>query len=191
MRARAAARARTAAWRRRHRAHSRAQEVHTRHQPAATPAGTSSAPFSARFANAGKAPSYARLGPCYVRPAGPAQGPLFHRLPPPPPPRRISHAPVIDDEHPSCWRPIRAELQRAVSESTWHQWLEPLSARTLRDDQLVVEAPDAIRPWVEQRFGRLLHACTAAVLGPGVDVRLAAPGSTTSERADERHAVGT
>jgi chromosomal replication initiator protein len=105
-----------------------------------------------------------------------------------PPPRRTSHAPVTDDEHPSCWRLIRAELQRAVSESTWHQWLEPLSARTLRDGELVVEAPDAIRPWVEQRFGRLLGACTAAVLGPDVHVKLVAPG--TAAAAPERARAG-
>jgi chromosomal replication initiator protein len=84
---------------------------------------------------------------------------------------------VIDDETSSCWRPIRAELQRAVSESTWHQWLEPLSGHRLPDGSLCVEAPDTIRPWVEQRFGRLLEACAVAVLGPGVDVRLAAPGT--------------
>jgi chromosomal replication initiator protein len=84
---------------------------------------------------------------------------------------------VIDDEHPSCWRPIRAELQRAVSESTWHQWLEPLSARALRGDTLVIEAPDAIRPWVEHRFGRLIRGCTAAVLGPDAQVELAGPGA--------------
>jgi len=84
---------------------------------------------------------------------------------------------VIDDEHPSCWRPIRAELQRAVSESTWHQWWEPLSARALRGDTLVIEAPDAIRPWVEHRFGRLIRGCTAAVLGPDAQVELAGPGA--------------
>jgi chromosomal replication initiator protein len=91
---------------------------------------------------------------------------------------------VIDDETPSCWRPIRAELQRAVSESTWHQWLEPLSGRRLPDGSLRIEAPDAIRPWVERRFGRLLQACTAAVLGPGVDVHVASPGA--SDEAAER-----
>jgi chromosomal replication initiator protein len=84
---------------------------------------------------------------------------------------------VIDDEHPSCWRLIRAEMQRAVSESTWHQWLDPLSARELRERTLVVEAPDAIRPWVDQRFGRLLRGCTAAVLGPDAQVELVAPGA--------------
>jgi chromosomal replication initiator protein len=92
---------------------------------------------------------------------------------------------VIDDETSSCWRPIRAELQRAVSESTWHQWLEPLSGRRLPDGTLRVEAPDAIRPWVERRFGRLLQACTAAVLGPGVEVQLAPPGEAADARETE------
>ena len=85
-----------------------------------------------------------------------------------------------DDEHPSCWRPIRAELQRAVSESTWHQWLAPLSARELRERTLLIEAPDQIRPWVDSRFGRLLQACTAAVLGPDARVELVAPGEVAT-----------
>ena len=93
---------------------------------------------------------------------------------------------MTDDEHPSCWRPIRAELQRAVSDSTWHQWLEPLSANALRDGTLLVEAPDAIRPWVEQRFGRLLRACTAAVLGPDVRVDLVAPSAAAAAPAPAR-----
>ena len=42
---------------------------------------------------------------------------------------------------------------------------------------LVVEAPDAIRPWVGDRFARLLRACAEAVLGPGVRVELVAPGA--------------
>jgi chromosomal replication initiator protein len=139
--------------------------------------------FSARFAKAGNGPADGPLEPCYVRPAGPPQGPRSIAFPLLPPPRRTAHAPVIDDEHPSCWRFIRAEMQRAVSESTWHQWLEPLSARALRENTLVVEAPEAIRPWVEQRFGRLLQACTAAVVGPGVRVDLVAPGSAVSDPA--------
>jgi chromosomal replication initiator protein len=84
---------------------------------------------------------------------------------------------VIDDESSTFWRLIRAELQRAVSDSTWQQWLEPLAGRRLPDGSLCIEAPDAIRPWVDQRFGRLIRACTAAVLGPGVAVRITAPGS--------------
>ena len=74
----------------------------------------------------------------------------------------------------SSWRLIRAELERAVPESTWHQWLEPLSAR---DDggTLLIEVPDETRRWISDRFGRLLRACSAAVLGPDVRVELVAP----------------
>jgi chromosomal replication initiator protein len=88
---------------------------------------------------------------------------------------------VTEDEHPSCWPVIRAEMQRAVSESTWHQWLEPLSARALRGGTLVVEVPDAIRPWVDQRFGRLLRGCTAAVLGADAEVELVGPSAYAPE----------
>jgi chromosomal replication initiator protein len=90
---------------------------------------------------------------------------------------------VTEDEHPSCWPVIRAEMQRAVSESTWHQWLEPLSARAQRGRTLVVEVPDGIRPWVDQRFSRLVRACATAVLGPDAEVELVAPAAATSEPA--------
>ncbi len=90
---------------------------------------------------------------------------------------------MIDAEPPSCWQPIRAEMQRAVSESTWHQWLEPLRGRPVADGKLLVEAPDAIRPWVVQRFGKLLQACAERVLGTDVEVEVVAPGSVPAERA--------
>ena len=34
--------------------------------------------------------------------------------------------PDVDPAH--AWRRIRAEMRRAVSDSTWHLWLEPLEA---------------------------------------------------------------
>jgi chromosomal replication initiator protein len=83
---------------------------------------------------------------------------------------------VSDDELPHAWRRIQEQLRRAVGESTWHIWLEPLTPRSLEAGVLVVEAPDAIRPWVGGRFARVLRACTEAVLGPGVRVDLVGPG---------------
>jgi len=83
---------------------------------------------------------------------------------------------VPHDELPHAWRRIQDELRRAVGDSTWHIWLEPLAARSLESGVLVVEAPDSIRPWVGGRFSRVLRACTEAVLGPGVQVALVAPG---------------
>jgi chromosomal replication initiator protein len=84
---------------------------------------------------------------------------------------------VSDDDLPHAWPRIQAELRRAVTDSTWHIWLEPLSARELEGGRLVVEAPDEIRSWVGGRFGRLLHACADAVLGPGTELELVAPGA--------------
>jgi chromosomal replication initiator protein len=87
------------------------------------------------------------------------------------------HVPVSDDELPSSWHHVRAELRRAVSDATWHQWLAPLRAREATATTLVVEAPDEIRAWVADHFGRLLQACAAAVLGPEVQVDLVRSGA--------------
>ena len=84
---------------------------------------------------------------------------------------------MSDDALLHAWPPFRDELRRAVPESTWHLWLEPLRPAALHDSELVVEAPDDIRPWVTSNFSRLLQAAGAAVLGAGATVRVVAPGS--------------
>jgi chromosomal replication initiator protein len=93
---------------------------------------------------------------------------------------------VSDDEHPPCWSLIRGELQRAVPESTWHQWLEPLSGRQSPDGTLLVEAPEQLRPWIARRYGRLLHACAAVVLGPATRVELVASGELREDTPEVR-----
>ena len=87
------------------------------------------------------------------------------------------------DELPHAWRRLQHELRRAVGDSTWHIWLEPLEPRSLEAGVLVVEAPDSIRPWVGGRFSRVLRACTEAVLGPGVQVELVAPDEPSTASA--------
>jgi chromosomal replication initiator protein len=82
---------------------------------------------------------------------------------------------VFDDDLPHAWRRIQEQLRHAVGDSTWHIWLEPLTARSLESGTLVVEAPDSIRPWVGGRFSRVLRACAEAVLGAGTDVQLVPP----------------
>src|SRR5258707_88701 len=79
---------------------------------------------------------------------------------PSPVPAELDHA----------WSQIQAELRRAVTDSTFHIWLEPLRPLALEGDTLVVAAPDEIRSWVADRFARVLQSCTAAVLGPEVTV---------------------
>jgi chromosomal replication initiator protein len=90
---------------------------------------------------------------------------------------------VSDDPLPHAWPRIRAELRRAVTESTWHLWLEGLAPGALRDGELLLEAPDDTRPWISSNFQRLLQAASDAVLGPGrAMVRLVAPGQGGGER---------
>jgi chromosomal replication initiator protein len=73
------------------------------------------------------------------------------------------------------WASIRSELRIAVPDSTFEIWLAPLSVRAFVDDRLIVAAPDEIRCWVADRFGRVLQRCAASVLGPATAVDVVAP----------------
>ncbi len=95
------------------------------------------------------------------------------------------------DELPHAWRRIQDELRRAVGDSNWHIWLEPRAARWLDAGVRVLEAPDPIRPWVGGRFSRVLRACTEAVLGPGVQVELVAPGAASRSQAPAAAPAGS
>jgi chromosomal replication initiator protein len=70
------------------------------------------------------------------------------------------------------WPRLRSQLANAVDESTFRLWIEPLSARELTADTLVLEAPPHVHRWVRERFGRLLRATAAQTLGRAVDVEL-------------------
>jgi chromosomal replication initiator protein len=84
--------------------------------------------------------------------------------------KRIKAAVSEELEH--IWARVRAELALAVDESTYRIWLEPLQPRELQENRLLVEAPGSARVWVHDRFGRLLDACAADVLGDGASVQL-------------------
>jgi chromosomal replication initiator protein len=86
---------------------------------------------------------------------------------------------VPDADSAHAWRRIRAEMRRAVSDSTWHLWLEPLEVVRLDSNTVVIAAPAESRAWVEASFARLLAACAAAVLGSGTRIQLVARGSET------------
>ena len=72
-------------------------------------------------------------------------------------------------------------MRRAVSDSTWELWLEPLALRQLEADTLAVEAPAESRAWVEASFSRLLVACAKAVLGSHARVRIVGPATPGAE----------
>jgi chromosomal replication initiator protein len=74
------------------------------------------------------------------------------------------------------WSRVQAELASAVDEPTYRIWLEPLRARELAEERLLLEAPAHACGWVRERFGRLLQACAAAVLGPSIVVDVTARG---------------
>ena len=73
------------------------------------------------------------------------------------------------------WPSIRAQLRSAVDESTWDLWLSALEPRSLEDSTLVLEAPEASRGWVRDRYGRLLDACASAGLGRATTVVVSTP----------------
>ena len=81
-----------------------------------------------------------------------------------------------------AWRDVRAELRRAVGESTWEIWLDPLDVKSLQGNVLSVTAPPSTLSWVAQRFGPLLDTCAQAVLGPDARVSLDHQGQAPARR---------
>ena len=84
------------------------------------------------------------------------------------------------------WARIQAELRAAVTDSAYHLWLEPLRPAGLAEDVLLVAAPDDSRGWVAERFGRVLQACAAAVLGPEVTVQVVSAASVATPETPAR-----
>jgi len=78
----------------------------------------------------------------------------------------------------SAWRDLRAELRRAVGESTYQLWLEPLEVKVWDAAGLVLQAPPDTQAWVAKRFGRILQTCAGAVLGAAVQVSFAGNADT-------------
>ncbi|HEX8103447.1 MAG TPA: chromosomal replication initiator protein DnaA [Solirubrobacteraceae bacterium] len=83
------------------------------------------------------------------------------------------------------WLRVRSELRRAVSDSTWDLWLAPLTFEGADGTVLTIAAPVETRAWVADRFGRLLQACAAAVLGPEIDVEVIPAGDDERPQAPD------
>ncbi len=64
-----------------------------------------------------------------------------------------------------AWREIRAELRRALGDSTFEIWIEPLELKALHGQLLVLEGPAPTKAWVAKRFGAILERCAREVLG--------------------------
>jgi chromosomal replication initiator protein len=96
----------------------------------------------------------------------------------------------VNESLEQAWPQIRAHLRRAVPESTYDLWLEPLQALDLTPDTLVLGAPDERRrSWASGRFGEVLRESASSVLGPQVRVEVVvADGSTRAPEPANRGA---
>ena len=85
------------------------------------------------------------------------------------------------------WNAIQDQLREAVPADMYDIWLAPLRVVELGGEVLVLEAPRELHGWVADRFGRVLQASAAAVLGPQatVDVRSASAGTRPRRTAAE------
>ncbi len=72
------------------------------------------------------------------------------------------------------WTQVQAELALAVDETTYRVWLEPLRARELHGERLLVEAPPQACGWIRDRFGRVLQRSAARVIGAETVIELVA-----------------
>ncbi len=87
------------------------------------------------------------------------------------------------DELDHAWQRIDAEVRRAVTDSTYAIWLEPLRPVQLAAERLVVAAPDHLRTWVSERYGPLLQRAARLALNASIDVEFVAPGTVPPPRA--------
>jgi chromosomal replication initiator protein len=83
-----------------------------------------------------------------------------------------------------AWSAVVRGLRDEVTDSTFHIWLQPLTAAGLVGGTLFVRAPDHIRSWVEERFlGAIRRAAAGArvaVVVELVDERWQAPAADES-----------
>ncbi|HTX32968.1 MAG TPA: chromosomal replication initiator protein DnaA [Solirubrobacteraceae bacterium] len=70
----------------------------------------------------------------------------------------------------AAWQAIRAELRRALGDSTYEIWIAPLEVKAFEGTSLLLAAPPDIRSWVAKRFGRILERCAEAVTGTTMQV---------------------
>jgi chromosomal replication initiator protein len=77
----------------------------------------------------------------------------------------------------AAWRAIRAELRRALGESTYEIWIAPLEVRAFEGSHLLLTAPPDTRAWIAKRYGRILEAAATSVVGSKVKVTVEGIGA--------------
>ncbi|HEY2161896.1 MAG TPA: DnaA/Hda family protein, partial [Solirubrobacteraceae bacterium] len=74
-------------------------------------------------------------------------------------------------EPPRAWHEIRDELRRSVGDSNYELWLSPVEAQQPDPEVLVLSVPPDKHSWVVERYGRIIEACAAQIMGPGARVQ--------------------
>lgn len=91
---------------------------------------------------------------------------------------------AVSAELEHIWSRVQNQLALAVDESTYRIWLEPLRAHDLSAGRLKIEAPPHACSWISDRFGQILQASAALILGPDTVVELVRrQDSATGEHA--------
>ena len=85
-----------------------------------------------------------------------------------------------------AWRELRAELRRAVGDSTYDIWLAALELKSVRDATVLVDAPAPTYNWVSKRFGRVLQSCARAAFGPDITLELGCRGDDRPHRTSSQ-----
>jgi chromosomal replication initiator protein len=106
------------------------------------------------------------------------------------PPSERSRWPLSAPAEPNeSWSRVDRELRAAVPEAAYRIYLEPLRPIELDGGVLRVAAPPATHRWVIDRFGRVLQACTAAALGPDVEVDVVSAAPSKRANAPQEPAT--
>jgi chromosomal replication initiator protein len=82
----------------------------------------------------------------------------------------------MPEELEQTWTAVRAELRQAVTDLTFHLWLEPLELVGREGPRLFVRAPDQVRGLVEERYMALLKASARKATGDGASVEVVDDG---------------
>jgi chromosomal replication initiator protein len=83
---------------------------------------------------------------------------------------------AVSTELEHIWSQVKTELSATIDEPVYRIWLDPLRADDLTPESLIVEAPAKTCDWVRERFGRVLQASAAAVLGADITLDIVASG---------------
>jgi chromosomal replication initiator protein len=90
----------------------------------------------------------------------------------------------VSDELEHIWSRVQAELALVVDEPTYRIWLEPLRARSLVEERLLVEAPAHACGWIRDRFGSVLQTrASSSVIGPDSRVELVSSHDPAARRS--------